>query len=178
MKKAIDLKRKAYLYPAPALVIGTMAGEKVNWSTVAYHGILDSQTILLTIESSHLTTKAIREVGRFSVNIPSSKDAKCTDYVGTRSGNTCDKSEYFPCTLFDSAVPVIDTFALSYLCRMEECSEKNGKTYVIATVTNVLAEEGLVREDGLIDLLKLDPLLFDWTGYYKVGGYVGRPFSK
>ena len=41
MKKAIDLKRKAYLYPAPALVIGTMAGEKVNWSTVAYHGILD-----------------------------------------------------------------------------------------------------------------------------------------
>ena len=61
---------------------------------------------------------------------------------------------------------------------MEECYEKNGKTYVIATVTNVLAEEGLVREDGLIDLLKLDPLLFDWTGYYKVGGYVGRPFSK
>ncbi len=178
MKKAVDLKRKAYLYPTPALVIGTMAGGKVNWSTVAYHGILDSQTILLTIESSHLTTKTIRQVGRFSVNIPSSKDAKCTDYVGTRSGNICDKSQYFPCTLFDSAVPVIDTFGLSYICRMEECYEKNGKTYVIAAVTDVLAEETLVQEDGLIDPVKLDPLLFDWTGYYRMGDYVGRPFSR
>ena len=67
---------------------------------------------------------------------------------------------------------------MSYICRMEECYEKNGKTYVIAAVTDVLAEETLAREDGLIDLLKLDPLLFDWTGYYRMGDYVGRPFSK
>ena len=178
MKKAVDLKRKSYLYPAPVLIIGTVAQGRVNWSTVAYHGILDSQTILLAIESSHFTTKAIRENKRFSVNIPGAGDSVRTDYVGTRSGSACDKAEQFSHSLFDSVTPVIDEFALSYICQAEEFYEKNGKTYLVAKVTDVLAEEGLLREDGMIDIVKLDPLLFDWTGYYRLGGYVGRPFSK
>ena len=177
MKTKAELRRRAYLYPSPVLIIGTVFQGRPNWSTVAYHGILDANTLLLTIESSHLTTQAIRTNGCFSVNIPSSDMAARADYVGTRGGATCDKSTIFTATMVDSLTPIADECALSYTCHTEKLYEKNGKTYIVATVLEIFAEESL-QQGAMLDIGTLNPLLFDWTGYYKLGDYVGRPFSK
>ncbi len=177
MKRSIEYRRKGYLYPAPALIIGTVYNGKPNWSTIAYHGILSANQIMLCVESGHLTAEAIRENGVFSVNIPSSAHAERVDIAGTRSGRRADKSELFEHSLFSSLVPLVDEFLLSYVCKLDNTVEANGKSYFYATVTDILADDSLMK-DGVIDLKKLDPLLFDWSGYYGVGDRCGTPFSK
>lgn len=177
MKQSIQYRRRGYLYPAAALVIGTVHEGRVNWSTIAYHGILGADRIMLCMESSHLTTKAIAANGCFSVNIPSCRHMERVDIAGTRSGHTADKSGLFACSMHSSLIPLVDEFLLSYVCRVEDTVEKDGETYIYAAVNEIFADDGIMN-GGLIDIKQLHPLLFDWGGYYGVGEYCGKPFSK
>lgn len=176
MKQKFDYKRKAQLYPTLPVVIGTVYDGKPNWSTIAWHGILGYETILITVASSHLTAKAIEQNKCFSVNIPDASDNHRVDYVGTHSGNRCDKSQKYEYSLVDTLIPIIDEYKLSYTCEVIEIKEKNGESYIIAKVKDLYADESII-DDKSINIKKLNPLLFDWSGYYTLGEYCGEPYS-
>lgn len=177
MKLKIDMKRKSYLYPSPVLVVGTMDGERPNWSVIAYHGILDSSTIVLTIEAAHLTTELIARNRCFTVNIPGADDVERVEFIGTHSGRSHDKSDRYEYSLAAPLLPVADEYRMSYLCDVQEITEVGGKCRVTASVRELYADSALLQ-DGKIDLRALDPLLFDWGGYYAVGERLGQPFGS
>jgi flavin reductase (DIM6/NTAB) family NADH-FMN oxidoreductase RutF len=68
---------------------------KPNYITIAHVGIMDPGTVSLSMSKAHYTNAGIKENGTFSVNIPSAKIVKETDYCGLMSGKNIDKASLF-----------------------------------------------------------------------------------
>ena len=88
--KKIALGPQTLIYPMPAFLIGASVDGKPNFMTAAWSGIAASTPPMITVALQHhrYTLKGIKENGAFSVNVPSAKLAKETDYCGLVSGTT------------------------------------------------------------------------------------------
>lgn len=175
MKKVIcDISRKAHLYPMPLVVVGTMSKTGViDWSTVAYVGIIDSNHLSIAVGSRHKTAINIHDVKKMSINIPSADDASIVDKAGTISGMTQDKSKLFPVFYgVDQSIPMIESFPLAIECSLTECMSSGGHDIFICSCDNVWIDEGRKLEADSIN-----PLMFAWEAYYSVGERKGTPWQ-
>jgi len=91
----IDIGPKNCLYPLPTTLIGTLVNGKPNFITIAHVGIMDLGSVSLGMNKNHFTNAGIKENGTFSINIPSVKMVKKTDYCGLVSGKTENKAGLF-----------------------------------------------------------------------------------
>jgi flavin reductase (DIM6/NTAB) family NADH-FMN oxidoreductase RutF len=91
----VEIGAKNCLYPLPTTLVGALVNDKPNYITIAHVGIMDLGSISLGMGKAHHTNAGIRKNGTFSVNIPSVKMVKETDYCGLVSGKTKDKSGVF-----------------------------------------------------------------------------------
>ena len=57
------------LYPTPAVVVGSMVNEKVNWLLVGHLGIIGHDRIMVSLHKAHYSNQGIRAAGKLSVNI-------------------------------------------------------------------------------------------------------------
>ena len=76
------------LYPMPAVVVGTMNGEKPTWTLAAHVGILGHDKILVSLASAHFINGCIKDGGKLSVSIVDEGMLPEADYVGSVSGRT------------------------------------------------------------------------------------------
>ena len=91
----IKIGPKNCLYPLPTTLIGANVNEKPNFVAIAHVGIMDLGHVSLGMAKAHYTNMGIKKNKAFSVNIPSEKMVKKTDYCGLVSGRQVDKSELF-----------------------------------------------------------------------------------
>jgi flavin reductase (DIM6/NTAB) family NADH-FMN oxidoreductase RutF len=92
MKKSLGAK--TILYPTPVVVVGTYDKQgRPNMVTLAWVGICSSKPpcIAISLRKARHTYSNILERKAFTVNIPSEKHIKETDYVGIVSGKNADK---------------------------------------------------------------------------------------
>ena len=83
-----SLGAKTILYPTPVVVVGTYdKHEKPNMMTAAWVGICCSKPpcIAVSLRKARYTYSNIVERRAFTVNVPSEKYIKETDYVGIAS---------------------------------------------------------------------------------------------
>lgn len=118
----------------------------------------------------------------FTVNIPSEKYVKETDYFGTVSGRDVDIFKETGLTSVKSELvdaPYIKEFPLVLECKLLHTIEIGLHTEFIGEIMDVRAEEEVLGKDGLIDVGKLKPVIFtpDTAGYYGIGKYLGKAFS-
>ena len=78
----IELGAKNCLYPLPTTLIGALVNGKPNYTTIAHVGIVDPGSVSLGMNKSHYINAGIKTNKTFSVNIPSTKLVKETDYCG------------------------------------------------------------------------------------------------
>jgi flavin reductase (DIM6/NTAB) family NADH-FMN oxidoreductase RutF len=78
----------------PTTLVGALVNGKPNYSTIAHVGILDPGTVSLGMIKVHHSNAGIKENGTFSVNIPSAKLVRETDYCGLVSGKSLDKVRF------------------------------------------------------------------------------------
>ena len=78
----MKLGPKNCLYPMPTTLVGALVKGKPNYITIAHVGIMDSTSVSLGMNKNHYTNQGIRENKTFSVNIPSAKLVKETDFCG------------------------------------------------------------------------------------------------
>src|SRR5450756_116778 len=80
MKK--ELGGKNCLYPMPVALVGANVNGKTSYIKIDHVGIMDFSHICLSMGKTHHTNEGIRDNGTFTVNIPSTRLVKETDYRG------------------------------------------------------------------------------------------------
>jgi flavin reductase (DIM6/NTAB) family NADH-FMN oxidoreductase RutF len=183
MKRSLGAKTLAQ--PAPVWLVGSYdkAG-KPNVMTIAWGGICCSQPpcVAVSIREATYTYGGVMEHKAFTVNIPSVSQAKEADYVGTVSGKTVDKFAETKLTAAKSDLvdaPYIQEFPVVIECRLLQTVEIGLHTQFIGEIADVKAEESVLDAQGLLDIAKVAPFVFD-TGqraYYGIGERIGKAFS-
>lgn len=183
MKK--DLGNIPAIYPMPVLMIATYdESGKVDVMNAAWGMMCDMDKVALCISESHKTTKNIRKLGAFTVALADAAHIKEADYFGIASGNnTPDKFERTGFTAVKSDkvnAPVIDEFPVTMECELLETVSTDNFHSVIGKIVNVKADEKVLDENGRINPLKTNALIFDQfqMGYYVSGEKVGQAWSS
>jgi len=128
-----------WLYPLPALLIGTVVDGKPNFMTAAWSSIANAEPPMLTIaiRRTRHTHKAIEVGAPVSVNVPSTSQAVQVDYCGIESGSRVDKVAKCGFTLFYGSLekaPMIEQCPLNLECTIRQAIELPTHTLVIAEI--------------------------------------------
>jgi flavin reductase (DIM6/NTAB) family NADH-FMN oxidoreductase RutF len=183
MKKSLGAKTLAI--PTPVWVVGSYDSQgKPNMMTIAWGGICCSQPpcVAVSLRKATYTYGCIKERKAFTINIPSAAMAKEVDSVGTTSGKNVDKFALTKLTPVRSGLvdaPFINEFPLVIECRLLHTLEIGLHTQFIGEIMDIKAEESVLAEHGMADILKVKPLVFD-TGqgaYHGIGERIGKAFS-
>ena len=171
---------KSWLYPMPVLIIGTYDTEgKPNAMNAAWGGIYDTDLVMVCLSDDHKTTENIKATGAFTVSFGTEATVAASDYVGLVSGNDVqDKFERAGFTAVKSEfvnAPIINELGVSVECKLKGFNEDG---ICIGEIVNVSADESVLDGDGVIDVSKLCPIIYEGAthSYYGFGKRVGSAF--
>lgn len=173
-----DLGSKMQFVPLPVAIIGTYDKEgKANAMNAAWCGIMGNGKVYVSL-SEHKTTKNLRETKAFTLSFATKKTEVISDYFGVISGNEEDKIAKSGVHIVDSKyvnAPIIEEYPLTLECSMD--SFEAG--ILIGKVENVSIDEDYLKEDGKIDIDKMEIIAFDMTSntYRVLGNVVGQAFK-
>lgn len=170
-----------WVLPMPLLLIATYGADgKADIMPAAWGTIYDYGKILLALAMDHKTVQNMKETRAFTVSVCTEPCLKACDYAGLVSGgNTPDKMARTGFTLEKSRhvnAPIPLELPVTLECTLDEIT--GDECAVIGTIVNTSAEETILGEDGLPDLTKIRPVVFDGVHnrYYGLGGALGNAF--
>ena len=105
------------------------------------------------------------------------------DYYGIATGNKMpdkfSKSGYHAGKSSFVNAPIITEFPVALECELAEITETENLHAVVGTIVNVSVDEKVLSENGKIDPLKLNALIFDqfMSGYYVATEKVGQAWN-
>ena len=173
------------VYPTPVFLVGTYDKAcKPNIMTASWGGICCSKPPCVSVSLRKATYTYANLVMRkgFTISIPSENQVKQADYCGLASGSTTDKFAQTKLTPVRSEVvdaPYVKECPLIVECRLVHTFELGLHTQFVGEVMDVKADQEVMKEGGLVDILKVRPLIFtpDTHEYYGVGRLIGPAFS-
>jgi len=183
MKKSIGAK--TILYPTPVLVVGSYDKDnKPNVMTASWGGLCCSAPpcVAVALREATYTYHNLMERRAFTVSIPSSRFMKETDFFGLASGKTQDKFARTGLTPTKSDVvdaPYVQEFPVVLECKIVETVKVGLHTQFIGEIKNVRADEGVLNDAGIPDMIKVDPLIFSpySRDYHSVGKVLDKAFA-
>jgi len=183
MKKSLGAK--TLLYPTPVLVVGTYdAAGKPNVMTASWGGICCSQPpcVAVSLRKATYTYHNLCRRKAFTLSIPSEPFIRQADYFGLTTGRETDKFASTGLTPVRSELvdaPYVKEFPVVIECRLFRQFELGLHTQFVGEVLDVKAEDDVLNTSGMVDILKLKPLVFtpDTQAYYGIGGLAGQAFS-
>jgi flavin reductase (DIM6/NTAB) family NADH-FMN oxidoreductase RutF len=173
------------IYPTPVFLVGTYdkAG-KPNIMTASWGGICCSSPpcVAVSLRKATYTFGNIVERKAFTISIPSENQAKAADRCGLSSGRTTDKFAATGLTAVRSDLvdaPYVKECPLIVECKLVHTFELGLHTQFVGEVLDVKADKEVMKGKGLVDILKVKPLIFtpDTQEYYGVGQLIGGAFS-
>lgn len=174
-----------FAYPTTVFLVGTydQAG-KANIMPASWGGICCVKPLCVAISLRTATHTFACVVARqaFTLNIPSTRQAAQVDYCGLASGRTTDKFAHTRLTPVRSKLvdaPAIKECPLTVECQVVHTFELGLHTQFVGTVRDVKADPKVLKADGGVDVLKVQPLIFlpDTREYYGIGELIGQAFS-
>ena len=179
-----DLGKQPAVFPMPVLMVAAYdENGTVQVMNAAWGMICDMDKIALFIDESHATTKAIRQTKAFTVSLADKDHMDVADYYGIATGNRMpdkfEKSGYHAEKSVHVNAPIITEFPVAMECELAEIAETENLHAVIGTIVNASADEKVIGENGKVDPLKLNALIFDQfqSGYYIATEKVGRAWN-
>lgn len=180
-----DLGVGPYMFPMPVGMIATYNDDgTVNVMNMAWGGICSEDLVALNLDEDHMTSKNIKRTNAFTLSIPDVAHVKEADYFGIASGNDVkDKFARSGLTAERSSrvdAPIVKEFPVTLECEVAEIQHGIEGFRVVGRIVNVLADERVLDADGKVDVVKLDPIMFDIfrSGYYAVGRKVGQAWDS
>jgi flavin reductase (DIM6/NTAB) family NADH-FMN oxidoreductase RutF len=165
----------------PALVVGANVNEKPNFMIASWCGIAAYKPPAITVamNKARYTLRGIRENGTFSVNVPSCKIIKLTDYCGIYSGRKKDKSQVFK-TFYGElkTAPLIDECPINLECKALHYLDMRTHILIVGEIVETYVSDGCLT-DGKIDPEKIDPPIYIRTTmkYYRLGELLASAFN-
>lgn len=180
-----ELKAAAVLPPCPVTVVCTYdSAEKPNGLAVSWAGIAVSTPphVMIAVRPSRYSHAALVERGAFTLNIPCEDQIYEVDYFGITSAKKTDKFADLGLTPTPGRyvhAPMIAEFPLSLECRVVSMQEIGTHTIFIAEILAVHADERILDEQGVIDVVRMRPLSYDHAKflYLGQGPVLGKAFS-
>jgi flavin reductase (DIM6/NTAB) family NADH-FMN oxidoreductase RutF len=172
-----EVGAKNFMYPTPTTPVGANVSGKPNYITIAHVGILHYITVSVPMHKGHYTNEGVKEDGTFSVNIPSTKMVKVTDYCGMVSGKEVDKAALF--TNFYGKLktaPMIEDSPSNMECRLIQTVELPTHEIFIGEIAATCCDEEFLTQGKNVDLPKVDLILFSMSGarYLSLGPEFAR----
>ena len=182
MKK--DLGVLQAVYPMPVLMVAAYdENGKVNVMNAAWGMICAMDKIALFIDEDHKTTQNLLKTKAFTVALADQAHMDVADFFGIATGNKMeDKFERTGYTAIKSSfvnAPIIDEFPVVMDCELAEVSETESFYCIVGKIINTAAEEKVLSENGKVDPMKLQALIFDQFqhGYYVTGEQAGQAWN-
>lgn len=182
MRKNIEVQPA--IFPMPVLMIAAYdENGVVNVMNAAWGTACDTDKIELVLDEDHKTTKNIKKVKAFTVSIADKAHIDGADFFGIASGNKMPdkfaKSGYHAEKSAFVNAPVITEFPVALECELAEIVDTENLYAVIGKIVNVSADEKVLSENGKIDPMKLNALIFDQfqSGYYVATEKVGQAWN-
>lgn len=179
-----DLGVQPAIFPMPVLMVaaydenGTVGVMNAAWGMISGH-----DKVALFIDEDHKTTKNIRAVKAFTVSLADKDHMDVADFYGIATGNKMpdkfEKSGYHAEKSTHVNAPIITEFPVALECELAEIVETENMHAIVGTIVNVSADEKVISENGKIDPLKLNALIFDQfqAGYYVATEKVGQAWN-
>ena len=175
----IELGAKNCLYPLPTTLIGALVNGKPSYTTIAHVGIVDPASVSLGMNKSHYINAGIKTNKTFSVNIPSTKLVKETDYCGLASGKSTDKSDLFK-TFYGKlkTAPMIEECSINMECELIKTVDFPSHDIFMGKVAATHCDE-TVLTNGVVDFEKVQPILFvmNDASYWSIGKKFAKAWS-
>lgn len=168
--------------PMPVTLVGSIVNGHPNFMAVGWIARVNMSPPLVSLGLNHgsATRSAILENKEFSVNFPSSKMVRETDYCGLTSGKKTDKSNIFTVFYGNShQAPMISECPLSLECTLIESHDYASHTCIIGEIIGSYIDESCLT-DGKPDQIKIDPLLLTMPDntYWRIGEKVGKAWHE
>lgn len=178
----IKLGSKPMIYPMPVALVGADVAGKPNFMTIAFIGIVNMNPAMVAMGANpmHFTCKGIVKNKTFSVNLPSAKMLKVTDYIGLNSGEKMDKSKLF--TIFrgkTKTAPMIDECPLNLECNLIKKLALGGNDVIfIGEIVETYCEEKFMT-NGKPDVEKMGTYVFTMNDnrYFSLGKIIGKAWN-
>lgn len=180
-----SLGARPFLLPTPVVLVGTYDHDGApNLMTAAWGGICASQppAVAVSIRKTRWTHPAIVRRKGFTLSLPSRVMAAQADFAGIHSGRDTDifaslgltpaVAEHVDAPYAEECPVVIE---LSLLRQVELGSH----TQFIGEIMDVKIRGDCLREDGLPDPARIDPLLYAplVSEYWSLGVFTARAHS-
>jgi flavin reductase (DIM6/NTAB) family NADH-FMN oxidoreductase RutF len=183
MKKSIGAK--TLVYPTPAFVIGTYdKDDRPNVMTAAWAGICCSKPpcVGVSLRKARYSYDNIVARKAFTVNVPSEKYVKETDYFGIATGRKKDKFAATGLTPMKSDLvdaPFIKEFPFALECSLLDTVEIGVHVQFIGEIVDIKADEAVLNHNDIPDIERLKPILYapELNAYYGIGKFLGKAFS-
>lgn len=183
MKKSIGPKTQ--LFPTPVLMVGTYDQTgKPNLMTAAWGGICCSQPpcVAVSLRKATYSYNCIVEREAFTVGIACESKMAEADYCGIFSGRDVDKFAVTGLTPVRSDLvdaPYAAEFPVVLECRLLHTVEIGLHTQFIGEIIDVKGSSDVCGEDGQLDIMKIQPLIYDTShkGYHGVTPCIGKAFT-
>lgn len=180
MKKSVG--SNTYIFPLPSVVVGTYDNDnKPNMMTAAWTGIVNSFPTMISVSLRKATYSYSNIIDKkaFTIGIPSKKHILEMDYVGTVSGKRENKFESTGLTPVKSELvnaPYVSEFPVVLECKLVKYDDLGLHTMFIGEVIDVKIDEAYLKENGMPDILKIDPISYihGEREYYGIGEYLGK----
>ena len=180
-----SLGAKTLLFPTPVLMVGSYdQADKPNLMNAAWGGICCSEPpcVTVSLRKARHSYDSIVFRKAFTVGIANEAYITEADFVGIASGRNVDKFAVAGLTPVRSDVvdaPYAAEFPVVLECRLLHTLEIGIHTQFIGEIVDVKADQNILGDDGLPDILKLKPLVYDTAhkGYHAVGPLLGKAFS-
>lgn len=182
MKK--DLGILPAVFPMPVLIVASYDKDgAVQAMNAAWGMTCDADKIALFIDADHATTKAINQSKAFTVSLADKAHMDVADYFGIATGNKMPdkfaKSGYHAEKSQKVNAPIIQEFPVTLECELAEITNTENVHAVVGKIVNVIADEEVLSENGKVDPLKLNALIFDQfqNGYYVATEKAGQAWN-
>ncbi len=164
MVKKVEIKPRAFVCVSPTVLVGVMVDGRPNFITVGLCGAVNATPpmISVSIRPHRYSMKGINQCREFSVNIPSVKQVKETNYCGVVSGANADKTKQCGFNVFYGHLknaPLIEQCPVNMECKVEHILELGSHLLIVGRVEGTHVSKKCLT-DGHPDVTKIQPLIF------------------
>ncbi len=180
-------KPSTMLNPVPVVMVTcTDNNGKPNIITLAWVGTINSDPpmVSISVRKQRYSFDLLKQRGEFVINLPSRKLTFATDFCGVKSGRDIDKFEAMKLTTENATrvtVPLIKECPVNLECVVKQVIELGSHDLFLAEVVATHIEEGLLDDNGKLNLHKADLICYSHGEYYPIGeslGYFGYSVTK
>lgn len=180
-----SLGARPFVLPAPVFLVGTYDHDGTpNLMTAAWGGICASQppAAAVSVRKTRWTHHAILHRKGFTLNLPGRDMATRVDFAGMHSGRDTDifaSLGFTPGVAEHVDAPCVEECPVVLELSLIRHMDLGSHTQFIGEIMDVKIREDCLREDGLPDPARIDPLLYAPLAdeYWSLGTFTARAHS-